>query len=497
MSQVISWLGNAEYGVAGTRLREGNPVVFRPTDISGLQCWLDANDSDSVNANPFGTVESWHNKGDLSGNFDLSGTADVRYGENFVNTLNAVTFNGDAFMTGTFALNFQDRSMFLVARRNQDISGGLFGYFTSDDTDGMETGIVQSGANYIYALATHPGSFVELAFTTTTNTTGYSELVTFINSSIDVSGNYVGLNSVEQTPVVNNLASFNTSSIQYFLGNYLNGSTLPNDYDMCEVIIYDSVVTPTQRASVEEYLTFKWGVVEPPPPPPVPFAPTDIAGLNVWLDGSNSSSISVSGTDVLSWSNVGSAGGSFVQGSNIATYSNSIVDFNVGATLDAYMGLPYYSRTLFGVLECKSDLSTITYPYLNFQDGGAGSGGRQAGISWAGSNYQMTTCQAGINCPVVGSFNSMPSGLFLTTMVVDETNASNNAGYLNNGSNLNTSSDLGNLFNVYPIPYVIGNTNGDSPAFRMAEFLEYDTVLSSSNISTVTGYLSDKWGLGL
>jgi hypothetical protein len=267
MSQIVSWLGNAEYGVSGLRFRETNSVVFRPTDISGLQMWLDANDGFAVNANEFGTVLSWENKGDLSGVFDLSGTADVRYGDNFINGLNVVTFNADAYMLGSYAMNFQDRSMFFVSRRNQDISGGTFTWLTSDTAGGLESGISESSGVYSYLIAKHPGFSVQLDFDTTTNTTGYAELATFINSSTDISNNYVALNGTSQSIVVNNLASgYNTSLINYYLGNYFGGSTLPNDYDLCELIIYDNVLTTDQRATVEGYLIKKWAITNPPTP---------------------------------------------------------------------------------------------------------------------------------------------------------------------------------------------------------------------------------------
>lgn len=496
MSQIVSWLGNAEYGVAGIRVREDNPFVFTPTDISGLQLWMDANDSDAVNANEFGTVLSWHNKGDLSGNFDLSGTADVRYGDNFVNGLNVVTFNGDSFMTGTYALNFQARSLFVVSRRNTDISGGTFTWLTSDATGGLESGISQSGATFSYLNAKHPGFAVELDFDTTTDTKGYAELASFVNSATDVSGNYLGLNGVQQTAVVNNLASgYNTGSIGYYLGNYFGGSTLPNDYDLCELIMYDTALSASDIARVETYLIRKWAIVDPPPPP---FVPTNISGLQVWLDGSNASSFSLSGSDILSWSNVGTASGLYAQSNGVATYSNSVAEMNTGATLDAYYSLPYYSRTAFAVFDCKSDLSTITYPYMNIQDSQS-SDGRQIGISWDSnaSTYLFSICQAGTNCPVVAPFASLPTGLNYVCGVVDSNSALNNAGYVNNSSNLNTSTDLGNLFNQNPVPYLIGSSDSNSPAFLLAEFLEYDSVLSSSNINQVKTYLSDKWGLGL
>jgi hypothetical protein len=127
------------------------------------------------------------------------------------------------------------------------------------------------------------------------------------------------------------------------------------------------------------------------------------------------------------------------------------------------------------------------------------SDGRQIGVSYDSNttNYSLTVCQSGTNCPIGGAFPTLPTGLNLVYGVVDSNSSATTFGYLNNSANLNTSTDLGNLFNQNPIPYIIGSTAADSPAFRMAEFLEYDSILSSSNINQVKTYLSDKWGLGL
>lgn len=496
MSQLVWWLGNGEYGVAGNRVREGNPVVFRPSDISGLQIWLDANNTDSVNATPFGLVESWDNLGDLSGNFDLSGNLGVRYGDNFVNGLNVVSFDPGAFMTGTFALNFQDRSVFIVSRRRSDISGGVLTWLSSDTNGGIETGISQTGGTYSYLLAKHPVFSVQLVFETTTNTTGYAELVSFVNSSTDLSGNFGALNGTTQTLTSSNLASgYNTGSINYYIGNFFGGSALGNLYDLCEMIVYDSALNSAQIALVQEYLIAKWAVVDPPPPP---FDPSSISGLRVWLDGSNASSLSLSGSDVLSWSNVGSAGGLFAPGSNVATWSSNIVNFPTQTTLESYFQLPYLSRTFFTVFEVKSDLTSISYPYVNLMNGNA-TDGREIGVSWDSntSNYITTVCQQGTNCPIVGAFTPLPTGLLLYYGAVDSNSSSNTVSYINDSGNLNTSTDVGNVFNQNPIPYSIGSAANDSPSFTMAEFLEYDTVLSSSNIANVKSYLSDKWGLNL
>ncbi len=501
MSQVISWLGNASYGVAGNRFRVDVPVVFRPTDISGLLMWLDANDSDSVNATPFGLVESWHNKGDLSGNFDISGSATVRYGDNLVNGLNVVTFNGDSFLSGVFGLNTSDRSIFIVSRRNQDISGGIFTWLTSDSTDGMETGISESAGAYTYLVSKHPGFAVELGFTTTVNTTGTAELVTFVNSSTDLSGNYLALNGTAQTFVVNNLANYELTPIPYYLGNYFGGATLPNDYDLCEVIIYNTALNATQISQVEEYLTRKWSV---PVLPPEPFSPKNIAGLSLWFDAENKSSLTVdtSGT-VLSWSNLGSVATAATSNTGIVTVvtdvaSKNNVQFQAGTDLTFYTSLNYNSRTQFVVFKDITQLRLVSDQTLSFIYGDA-LYGLKSGVNWDSNSdtFQYTLGYPGDAQPnPIGITGDNPlSNVTLATFVTDSTDGTLCKFYLNNGSNINVSDSGLDEFNKNPIPYYL-NFASNAQGQNMCEFLEYDSVLSSSNISTVTAYLSDKWNLG-
>ena len=512
MSEYVSWLGTGNiYGSAGTRVQEGAPDTFRPIDISGCVFWLDGNDTSAVNANPFGEVESWFNKGDLSGNFDISGSAAVRYGDNTINGLNVVSFSGDAYMTSTFTLNFQDRSMFVVSRRNQPIdpSGNIHTWLTADTTDGQETGILEdvSGGTFQYILSKHPGFAVELDFETSTNTTGYAELATFVNSSTDVSGNYVSLNGIQQSTIVSNLASnYNTSNIPYYLGNFFGSNTLPNNFDMAELVLYNNALNLSSINRVERYLINKWAIADPPAPaPPVPpaptFSPLDIAGCAVWLDGNQGVVLDVSGF-VASWSNLGTVGTTFdkdVGNVSVAVDSNSLstIAFASQTTLSNYSQLPYQTRSLFCVWENVSDLTTLSYPYENLMNTDTETG-RQFGVSYDSntSSFGMFLCQQGQNCPVACDISAVPIGGYnLGIALVDSTSVSTTWGFYNGGSNINTSSNLGNLFSTNPIPYYIGATASNSPDFRLAEFIEYDSFLSDGQIDTVANYLATKWAI--
>lgn len=497
-----SWLGNNSFGGSGVRLRDQEPLIFRPTDISGCAMWFDANNNDAVVYNDLLEVSSWSNQGYVGGQFDLSGASIIRYGQTTINGLNVVSFDENSYMAGQFALNFQGRSLFLVTRENSLPEGVPNPYITSDTTNGMET-FSQVNGTSIYFIGKHPSPIPEFAFETTTNYTGTPSILEFINGT-DISNNWAGINGTRYPAIYDAPASgYNTSNITYFIGGYYSGSVIPSAQDWCEMILYDFDLSEPQRIEVEKYLRTKWNIQEPPPAPPAPFAPTDISGLSIWLDANNASTITLgTSNDVTGWSNLGSISNVFATESNVATYgtdSNSmnIVAFPTATTLGSYYATPYVSRTQFAVFENVSDMTTLTYPYLNIINTSA-SAGAQSGVSYDSNSgrYYMTMCQQGINCPVAGQISNVDIGGYnLAIFAVDSNSTTNTLGYYNGGSNINTSSDLGNLFNTFPIPYSIGSPVNDSPSFRMAEIVEYDSLLSSSNISTVANYLVNKWAI--
>ena len=490
-------------------MQEGTPDTFRPTDISGCVIWLDGNDASAVNANPFLEVLSWHNKGDLSGNFDISGSSAVRYDLATINGLNCLTFYENAYLVSSFALDFQDRSMFFVTRRKNPIdpSGNIFTWFTADNSDGQESGILDTSGVLQYILSKHPGWAVELDFEAPYDTTGTAELATFVNAS-DISANYVALNGQAQIPIVNNPASnYNTSTINYYVGNFFASNALPNDFDYAEMVMYNSALNLSSIQRVEDYLMRKWAISNINPSSISTFQPTDISGLAIWFDAANNMTIETDPSgQLISWSNLGYTGGAAVSSIGYANVQIGIgikdnVYFSSGTELLWDVALPYLDRTQFVVFEATSDLSGAEYPYMNFIQSYTNSA-LQTGYDYVSSlssfNYSMA--QQGQNFPVYGSVG-MDNPLNSPKLVIFQNNSTDisaNALYVSPYSaNLNTGSNLGNLFLSSLESYYLGNYGQGliGQEMRLAELLEYDSVLSPSNLSSVITYLSDKWSL--
>lgn len=500
-----TWLGNGAFGAAGVRLRDQEPIVFRPTDISGCAMWFDANDSFSVNYNNLQIVSSWSNKGTIGGQFDISGDNVVLYGAKQINGLNVVSFSENSFMQGKFTLDFQAKSMFFVTRENITPSGIANPWISSDTTNGLEAFSLRNGA-LTYFIGKHPSPIPSLAFDSAVDYIGIANLTEFINAS-DASDNWVGINGLRYPEIYSVAATgYNTSNIIYFLGGYFGGSTIAADQDMCEIIIYDHAISEPERIQVEAYLRAKWNLQEPIPPTPPPFLPTDISGLYIWMDANNQSSLSLDlSNNVLSWSNLGLASNVFASNTGTATViqdpaanSNYVMVFPSGGTdLATTATLPYVDRTQFVVFNNISNLPGELYPYISFIQSYTNSC-MQTGATWdaGSSNYYITMCQQGQNCPLVGPVPSLNTCNYsLAIFVNDSANLSNNLVYFNGGSNINIGTDLGNLFLQTAESYYINNSNASAPANVICEILEYNSFLSASNISTAANYLVNKWAI--
>lgn len=496
----MSWQGCSAFGANSRVLRENEPVIFQPTDISGCAMWFDANDSASVTADEFGQVFSWANKGTIGGQFDISGAAAVQYGVAFQNGLRTISFAENAFMSGSFALDFQARSVFFVTRENTVPTGVPNPWLSSDTNGGMETFSQRNGTT-VYFIGKHPSPIPEIAVDTTVNYLGTASITEFINGT-DLSNNWFGINGTQYPPIYNADASgYNTSNIVYYLGGYFGGSTVASSQDFCEMIVYNHDLNVQDRIQVEDYLRRKWGIVEPVPPP---FSPTDISGLQLWMDANNTGSVSIDlSSNVLSWSNVGGVGSAMSTLSGTVTYatdsnSNSYVQVATNSEMTGDFQFDYMTRTAFCVFQNLSDLTSLTYPYENLFNCGT-AGGRQIGVLYDSNTttYYTSLCQQSYNCPASGP---LPSSIGigdtnLAIWAVDSNTYLSSFCSFNSLSNINTDTNGPNLFNTSLITYSIGTPVSDSPEFRMAEVIEYDSLLTTAQISTVANYLVNKWAI--
>ena len=72
--------------------------------------------------------------------------------------------------------------------------------------------------------------------------------------------------------------------------------------EICEVLMYNSYVTTNERQQIEGYLSWKWGLQGPSTTITyTPFTPTTISGCALWFDAADSSTLTLSGSNVTQW----------------------------------------------------------------------------------------------------------------------------------------------------------------------------------------------------
>lgn len=75
--------------------------------------------------------------------------------------------------------------------------------------------------------------------------------------------------------------------------------------------MYKGISLPTNAL-----LSNKFRYIPPPPPPPPPFAPSDLPNLTLWLDAADIYTLTLSGSDVITWTDKSSVQNSYTQSSS-------------------------------------------------------------------------------------------------------------------------------------------------------------------------------------
>lgn len=353
----VSWQGCSAFGPGRIRLREPEPIPFNPLDISGCRIWLDANDTNAVSYNELLQVSSWSNKGTLGGTFDLSGAGIVTYAQMPVNGLNTISFNDSGFLQGFYALNFQDRTIFTVIKPLSYTESSPIPIFSSDTSNCQEFFFVKNGT-WLTFDGKHPSPIPENAFEYAIDFTSNAYLTT-IATATDLSNNISAYNSTPIVPIYQAAASFSTSNAAYFVGNYFGGSGVNAQIDYCEIIMYEGVLSETDRQSVEAYLTAKWAIS----PTPLPSPPLTLIGE--W-DLNNYDGVSATIPNSV-------VGGS---DATISEYSNCTFDNSTSGNYNLLIYAPnnFPGNTAGITLPSLSNVSAIefwvnyieTFDYLNY-----------------------------------------------------------------------------------------------------------------------------------
>ncbi len=301
---------------------QNNPF-FTPRQISGCQLWLDAADSTTITESG-GTIINVTNKGNTS--VVLSNASGFTYDStNKAFSNSTASSSRNLGRNGTYTQN-QPGTLFAVAAFSSAASNPYIidSRSTQVDVGRFAYSIVRNIANtadVAYAFAGNvnaPDYGLRTATNIASNTTIIHTLV-MNDASSDVR-----LNGTTQT--------FTQSPGT----NSMTGITVANRYSddqswvgtINEILLFNRGLTLAERQQIEGYLAWKWGLqanlpsthpykstpipplLSPPTTAPVSilnpsfsdWSPLQISGCQLWLDATDSTSVTLNSTSVTQWS---------------------------------------------------------------------------------------------------------------------------------------------------------------------------------------------------
>ena len=292
---------------------------FDPRTVANCQLWLDAADLDTITRTA-GTnnITAWRDKSVANRSF--TATNNPVFTANFVNGNSAIYLNSantPSFNSTSFSNTRNVVSVFCVAILSTVVTdprtsyGRIFSATSSGNTTDTTAGNIFIGryavTNQVYAT-TSTGANLPNTITDFPTVIANSPFMYSFHAYGTYAISYLFGTTVLSTQLS---GSTNYSYTQLHIGRSPASTTAAFwDGYLCEILVYNTVLTDQQRQQVEGYLAWKWGLMGRLPTAH-PFAlqkvyarsflPTDINGCVAWFDAADRSTVNTTGTTVNRW----------------------------------------------------------------------------------------------------------------------------------------------------------------------------------------------------
>jgi hypothetical protein len=505
---------------------QNNPF-FTPRQISGCQLWLDATDPNANGVSPSSGAGliTWKDKSSNA----FSGTAvnSPTFTLNLQNRLPAIQFNGtNQYINFGNVLNLGTSQIFVfaVAQFSGDASvvakssfrgnTGRWFLIRAAGDGGQEFGI-DIGSGGVTAVFSDSTTTAQLMMGAWDRSTNY----TFQNGTQKATASVSSSSSLSNTDPLYVGAYGNSTGTGPQSGFYLNGF-------ICEILVYQASITTSQREQIEGYLAWKWGLqanlpsthpykstpipplLSPPTTAPVSiqnpsfsdWSPLQISGCQLWLDATDSTSVTLNSTSVTQWSDKSGNARHVTQSTlaNAPNYtrvgSNLMIDFvraNKTYLINASYSQIYTNFTLYMIIKRKAVPLDNERMFVAIPVGYATDWNTQTGFSFS------STIELAAN----GSGSSYSESSNLNTTMYSIVTSSNSANVYKNGDSSSViSRSLGLTGNSIGILLGSGTNSGIntlSEQFNgyIGEVILFTKVLTTSERQQIDAYLALKWGL--
>jgi len=414
----------------------------------------------------------------------------------------SLSFLGNGYLSGSVN-NLLVGTSFVLFKATA-ANSGYYPFFTWRDNAGQSNfpafGYVPGGST-IAPYTTNIGAGTP----SNTATIGNTYLASYSWSGTTTA---VGINGA--APTSGTQSAFSSTETLMWIG--YDGSNIVANVG--EIILYNTVLTASQRQAVEGYLAQKWGITLPALHPfySIPtfsryFSPIDLPGCALWLDGADGSSVNggsvTYGGAVTSWADKSGHSNNAANSSGSPTWNSNAI----GGLPAMYMSnAPRFLGGFSPALQ-TSGLSVFAVAY-SLQTAGLGHDQRLVSItsnnSASGADYTTTTgimpfdVQTNNITTYYNSVQATSTALaanqnFVASMVGSGTAI--NA--WSNGTIFTTTAVTTTSLAINSLAYGIGGdawTSGAEPWFGyIGEIIIYNNALTTTQRQQVEGYLAQKW----
>lgn len=444
--------------------------VFQPNDVPGCQLWLDAADSSTITYGTGLSIASWRDKANGYAVANSSAAHRPVYSQG------TIRFNGITSPSyldiPTLTIGSSAFSIFFVMQNTGPASGNAYaphffwplsgnGSGALSMTGWLNTNIQGINANISSTLLKNQYYTISYTFGVTTN---FEQLY----------ANGISIGTYQK--------SSGYSASLYRIGAINTASTETSlDGNIGEVLVYNTALTTSQRQTIEWYLANKWAIFSTSPVS----TPLTISGCGIWLDGADTSSMTLSSGAITQWRDKSGSSNHFTTSSgtptSISDNGKTVANFTPGAIMTSANQISFTTSSAFFIVSKLSgdvvNWGNMLLGFTNINDGDKsirfvenrliGTGGFGDGNELANGSYYVN-----------GTFNpSFGSSTYLNVYSLISTLAPQSGG-----------TSFVTLSSSFMDRNFVGN---------IAEFIFYPGGVSDIQRQKIEGYLARKWGLTL
>jgi hypothetical protein len=341
-----------------------------------------------------------------------------------------------------------------------------------------------------------------------------------IESLLSAPSNFAWTNGTENTFSIENIgrgtATSGTSVVSGISMSSVSNSLGSRAYNgiIHEILVYSSNLSPSAIRQVEGYLGWKWkayrNLVNTHPFYNIPtssplFTPPSISGLMLWLDAADSSTLTLSGSNITQWNDKSGSNYNFQNNATLTPWASASSNRPTYNTQSGLNGLPVVSfdsaiNQSLAASDVFGGTATQSFTMFLITTSRLGRGIDTYGNGWSinfpsynsgNQNYVFTSAGTAGYALASTSSNSP-----LWTQTLSQT-ASSVATFWNAGTQTATSNISNTSLRSSTVGFTLGITQGSNLYYSgyFGEVIIYDSVLSTPQRHEVEGYLAWKWGL--